>query len=84
MRLNCPCCGREDALLVTIDPGEPSRGPSYSSGGEPGIPAGIDDIDAQCGCYASGLVDTDKYDAAVMDAALCYAREMADDYAERD
>lgn len=60
----------EDAVHVWVDPGEPDRGPSYASGGEPRVPASVDDVEYECECYESGVVDTDKYDQAIHEAVF--------------
>lgn len=31
-------------VVYTVSPGEPARGPSYSSGGEPGYPPSVEDV----------------------------------------
>lgn len=66
--VDCPLCGA--SVSCWIDPGEPMVMYYRDGSGYPGSPAGLDDFEAECGCYDSVLVNTDKYREAIEERAM--------------
>jgi hypothetical protein len=69
----------EYLAVYTVSPGEPARGPSYSSGGEPGCAPEVDELDVYyvhtepCrGCKGTGVVQWEHLDG-VKTPARCPA-----------
>jgi hypothetical protein len=55
----CPLCGAEGSASVV--PGEPAHGPTYDCGGYPGSDPSIEDVEMECECAQSPLVNEGAY-----------------------
>lgn len=76
--VHCPLCG--EPVECWIDAGEPAHGPTYSCGGYPGSPPGLDDFEPSCECVNARCVKPGVYYEMIeglardrtYDAADCY------------